>query len=75
MALDHDWAPAWRIAAAIKSGETSALAAVESALTRIERLNPKLNAFTSVLAERAREKAKAIDIAGKGAAGPLAGGR
>ena len=32
MALDHDWAPAWRIAAAIKSGDTSARAAVEAGL-------------------------------------------
>src|ERR1700730_13104890 len=74
MALDLDWAPAWRIASAVKSGEASALAAVEAALARIERLNPKLNAFTAVVAERARKTAKAIDaLSGGNAPGPLAG--
>src|SRR5216684_2225575 len=73
MTIDHDWAPAWRIAAAIESGEASALAVVEAALTRIERLNPKVNAFTAIVAERARAKAKAIDARRAGGAGPLAG--
>jgi len=73
MALDLDWAPAWRIAAAIESGEASALAVVEAALARIERLNPKVNAFTAVVAERARAKAKAIDARRAGGAAPLAG--
>ena len=56
MALDLDWAPAWRIASAVKSGETSALAAVEASLARIEKLNTKVNAFTSVVADRARKR-------------------
>jgi aspartyl-tRNA(Asn)/glutamyl-tRNA(Gln) amidotransferase subunit A len=74
MALDLDWAPAWRIASAVKSGETSALAAVEAALARIERRNPKLNAFTAVVADRARKTAKAVDaLSGGDAPGPLAG--
>src|SRR5437868_1555215 len=74
MALDLDWAPAWRSAAAVKGGETSARALVETALARIERLNPKVNAFTAVVAERARKKAQAIDADGGGRASrPLAG--
>jgi len=73
MALDHDWAPAWRIVSAIERGEASALAVVEAALTRIERLNPKVNAFTAVVAERARAKAKTIDARKPGGAPPLAG--
>jgi 1-carboxybiuret hydrolase len=73
MALDLDWAPAWRIASAVKSGETSALAAVEASLARIEKLNTKVNAFTSVVADRAREKAKAIDANHASRAAPLAG--
>src|SRR5712691_11825715 len=73
MALDLDWASAWRIASAVKSGEASALAVIEAALTRIERLNPKVNAFTAVVAERARAKAKAIDARRAGGAAPLAG--
>ena len=70
MALDFDWAPAWRIASAVKNGETSALAVVEAAIARIERLNPKLNAFTAVVADRAREKAKAVDASHAGRAAP-----
>jgi aspartyl-tRNA(Asn)/glutamyl-tRNA(Gln) amidotransferase subunit A len=73
MALDLDWAPAWRIAAAVKSGETSALAAVEASLVRIEKLNTKVNAFTAVVADRARKKAKAIDTNDANRAAPLAG--
>src|ERR1022692_919630 len=74
MALDLDWAPAWRIASAVKSGEASALAIIEAALARIERLNPKLNAFTAIVADRARKTAKAIDaLSGGNTSGPLAG--
>jgi 1-carboxybiuret hydrolase len=74
MALDLDWAPAWRIASAVKSGEASALAIVEAALARIERVNPALNAFTAVVADRARQRAKAIDtLSGGNTLGPLAG--
>jgi AtzE family amidohydrolase len=65
-----DWATASQIAAAVNSGQARALAVVEAALSRIARLNPKLNAFTAVIAERAREKAKAVDA---GRNGPLAG--
>ncbi len=74
MALDLDWAGASRIAAAVRNGEASALAVVDAALARIERLNPKLNAFTAIVADRAREKAKAIDaLSGGNTPGPLAG--
>jgi AtzE family amidohydrolase len=74
MALDLDWAGASRIAAAVRNGEASALAVVDAALARIERLNPKLNAFTAIVADRAREKAKAIDaFSGGNTPGPLAG--
>jgi aspartyl-tRNA(Asn)/glutamyl-tRNA(Gln) amidotransferase subunit A len=58
-----DWASASEIARAVANGERSALAVTEAALARIKTLNPKLNAFTDVVADRARAKAQAIDQA------------
>ena len=52
------------------SGETTARAVVEESLARIEALNPRLNAFTVVLAERARAEADARDAA-RAAGDPL----
>jgi len=55
------------IAAAVASGRTTATAVVTACLDRIGRLNPVLNAFTAVLAERAFMRAASQPI------GPLAG--
>ena len=69
-----DWASATDIASAVGRGQ-SALAIVDAALQRITEKNKALNAFTSVVADRARTKARAIDQArtdGK-SLGPLAG--
>jgi aspartyl-tRNA(Asn)/glutamyl-tRNA(Gln) amidotransferase subunit A len=67
------WASATEIASAVAAGKTSAAAVIDDALARIEALNPKLNAFTAVTAERARAKARAIDAAPEKAKRPLAG--
>jgi aspartyl-tRNA(Asn)/glutamyl-tRNA(Gln) amidotransferase subunit A len=69
-----DWASASETAGAVAGGQ-SALAVIEAALVRIKRVDRKLNAFTAILAGRARARAEAIDIArasGK-PLGPLAG--
>jgi 1-carboxybiuret hydrolase len=58
-----DWAHASEIAAAVGEGRTSARAVVEAALARIGKYNPVLNAFTTVLTERALAKAEALDAA------------
>ena len=55
---------ATEIAAAVASGRTTATAVMTACLERIERLNPVLNAFTAVLADRARARAAAIDASG-----------
>jgi AtzE family amidohydrolase len=72
---DLSWASAADIAAAVAAGRVTAAAVIEDALARIAARNGKLNAFTAVLAERARAKARALDEArGKGAPlGPLGG--
>jgi AtzE family amidohydrolase len=75
--LERDlvWASAAKIAGAVARGETSAAAVVDAALARIIERDPALNAFTTVTAERARGKARAVDDArARGRpAGPLAG--
>ena len=58
-----DWSSASEIARAVANGERSALAVTEAVLGRIKSLNPKLNAFTDVVANRARAKARALDQA------------
>lgn len=75
MAPDMSEASAGEIAAAVARGETTAAAVTEAALARIARLNPLLNAFTDVTAERARRRAKALDDARAAGhpLGPLAG--
>ena len=51
------------IARAVTGRKLSALDATEAALARIAKHNPILNAFTDVTADRARTKARAIDVA------------
>ena len=60
------------IAAAIKAGRASAKEIVVATLDRIERLNPKLGAFTDVVAERALQKAAAIRSSARRRQEPLA---
>src|SRR4029077_4324153 len=62
----------------VRAGEISPVELVEAHLGRIERLNPKLNAFANLDAERARGRAKAAETAaaapgGKNALGSLHG--
>src|SRR6516225_11091035 len=70
-----DCASASEIARAVAAGEQSAVSVTDAALARIERLNPKLNAFTDVTAERAQAKARVLDQTRQGGKplGPLAG--
>src|SRR5437879_8685510 len=73
--VDLAWASAADIAAAVAAGRVRVGEVIEGALARIAVRNGALNAFTAVVAERARAKARALDEArGKGAPhGPLAG--
>src|SRR5882762_1333400 len=63
------------IAADFAEGKTTAAATIEATLATIAKLNPKVNAFTAVTAERALRKARDLDSARAGgrAVGPLAG--
>ena len=59
--MAHHHTSAIAIAAAVRSGETSALAVTEATLARIAADNPRLNAFTDVTADRARKTASKVD--------------
>ncbi|MBI2743347.1 MAG: Asp-tRNA(Asn)/Glu-tRNA(Gln) amidotransferase subunit GatA [Chlamydiales bacterium] len=49
------------LTSAFKSGALSAVEIVENSLSRIEKIDPKTEAFLAVFKERARKKAEALD--------------
>lgn len=63
------------LAVQVRRGDRSATDLVDHALERIAALNPTINAFVAVDAERARAAAAAVDatVASGGDPGPLAG--
>lgn len=68
------FAGAARQAQLIRSGEVSSLELTGMYLTRIERLEPVLNAYREVFADSAREQARAADERrGRGEEAPLLG--
>ncbi|MGH7277156.1 MAG: amidase, partial [Candidatus Rokuibacteriota bacterium] len=70
------WIPATELAALIRKKKVSPVEAIDAALARIDKLNPRLNAYVLVTAEAARAAAKAAERAlmTKGARlGPLHG--
>lgn len=73
---DHLWRlDARTLAAAVASGRLSAREVVDTVLDRIERLNPALSAFVTVVPELARAQARRIDddVSAGRPVGPLAG--
>ena len=68
--MDTGFASAVEISALIRSGEASAREVTEAALRRIEALDPALNAFTAVEAERALAAADKVE---PGTGQPFAG--
>ncbi len=57
------WLPATELAALIKKKKLSPVELVSATLDRIEKLNPKLNAYVLVTADQARRDAKAAERA------------
>src|SRR5687767_798402 len=60
------------LAKQIRNRETTAVAACEQSLARITQLEPKISAFNTVIAERALDRARQLDAAGR-STGPLHG--
>ena len=60
---------------AIASSEVSAVEALDAIVARVEAVNPKVNAIVTLVAEGAREEARAVDarIAAGETGGPLFG--
>ncbi len=73
MPADLSWATSAEIANAVGAGQASALSVIDDAFARIEERNPALNAFTTITADRARAKARAIDAMRDKSKLPLAG--
>ena len=70
------WTPATELAVLIRKKKISPVEVLDAVLDRIERLNPKLNAFVTLTDEQARRAAKAAEraLSKKGARlGPLHG--
>lgn len=67
--------PAADVAKAVATGKVKAVEVTEATLARIAARNPKVNAYTTVTAERAMAKARTIDAdrAKRRKIGPLAG--
>ncbi|NNE96595.1 MAG: Asp-tRNA(Asn)/Glu-tRNA(Gln) amidotransferase subunit GatA [Acidimicrobiales bacterium] len=66
---------ALEIANLVRSGELSATEAVEESLASIEAQEPQIHAFNTVVADRALDRARAVDqaVAAGSDPGPLAG--
>ena len=60
---DLPWRSALELADLIRTKAASPVELVEALLARIERLNPRLNAFCTVMAEEARDAAAAAEAA------------
>ena len=60
---DICFTPAVELAAMIRDGEVSSLEVVQAVLDRIERLNPLINSYCTVVADRALDEARAADTA------------
>src|SRR6266508_1514539 len=72
---DLGFTPATELAALIRAKKLSSVELTKATLERIERLNPKLNAFVTVTADLATEAAKKAEqvVMKGGALGPLTG--
>ncbi|WP_439817796.1 AtzE family amidohydrolase [Zavarzinia sp. CC-PAN008] len=74
MSIDP-FSPAHALAAHIRDGTVTAAQVTEAFLARIDAVNPALNAYTDVVADRARATARTVDdrLARGEDVGPLAG--
>jgi aspartyl-tRNA(Asn)/glutamyl-tRNA(Gln) amidotransferase subunit A len=67
--------PAWELAALVSEGTLSPVELMQATLERLDRVNPRLNAFVSLRPEAALDEARSLaeDLAAGKPVGPLAG--
>jgi aspartyl-tRNA(Asn)/glutamyl-tRNA(Gln) amidotransferase subunit A len=67
--------PAWKLAALVRKGKLSPVELMQATLERMDRVNPRLNAFVSLRPEAALDEAHTLagEIAAGKPVGPLAG--
>ena len=72
---DLHWKPAHELAAMIRRRELKAAELMSATIERLEKVDPKLNAFVTLRAEQALDDARAVDekLAHREEVGPLAG--
>ena len=72
---DLHWKPAHELAAMIRRREPKAAELMSATIERLEKVDPKLNAFVTLRAEQALDDARAVDekLAHREEVGPLAG--
>ena len=59
---DLCWLPAVELAAQIRQKKVSPVEVVDAVIARIERVNPKLNAFCTLTVDEARDAAQAAEV-------------
>ncbi len=62
-ATDLCWVPATEVAALIRRRKVSPVEVVDAVLARIDKLNPRLNAYVTLTAEQAQREARAAERA------------
>ncbi|MGE3270631.1 MAG: amidase [Chloroflexota bacterium] len=65
MATGLEWTSATELAKLIRRAKLSPVELVDTLLTRIERLNPTVNAYCTVVADQARQAARAAETAAR----------
>ncbi len=71
--MDPTFLPAWRLAELTRTGKIGCIELLDHYLGRVERLDGRINAVVARDFERARRRARALDQADRGNAGPLFG--
>ena len=71
--MDPTFLPAWRLAELTRTGKIGCVELLDHVISRVERLDGRINAVVVRDFERARRRARALDQSDRAEAGPLFG--